>query len=105
MVTRKQQALSGPTASPKDALKGDTVAPDDEPSDEEKQQAARDKLYSRTQGSKMKGYIDPVTGKKKIKLVAPETEDDRQRREQDLYREELQERIFKDLVAKIRGDK
>ena len=105
LVTRKQQALSGPTASPKDALKGDTVAPDDEPSDEEKQQAARDKLYSRTQGSKMKGYIDPVTGKKKIKLVAPETEDDRQRREQDLYREELQERIFKDLVAKIRGDK
>ena len=166
LVTRKQQALSGPTASPKDALKGDTAAPDDEPSDEEKQQAARDKLYSRTQGakmkgytdpvtgkkkikavspeteddrlrrqqdsyigeqedleelstydggnnplysrhkgSKMKGYTDPVTGKKKIKLVAPETEDDRQRREQDLYREELQERIFKDLVAKIRGDK
>ena len=34
-----------------------------------------------------------------------ETEDDRLRRMQDLYKEGLQEQIFNALVAKIRGDK
>jgi len=63
-------------------------------------------LYSKHKGSKLKGSIDPVTGKKKLKMQAPESEDEKQRRQQDLYKEEeLQERIFKVLVNKIRGVK
>ena len=87
-------ALRGPTVAPEedpmDALRGPTVAPEEDPAD--------NPLYQRTRGSK----LSKVDGK--LKLSPPESEDEKMRRQQDLYREEsLEEKIYKVVSERIRN--